>query len=459
MLDATLREETELGATSTPAVRGWGVLECFIISQTALPALLYFPGTQAIRVPIRMAPFALSLAGLAWWLSREAPPGQAPPHPARPWLVACAAYLTLSILHPNTNSPLAGLAQTALYVSVLAPVIWVPQLVSTPAQIQRILGIVLVSCGINSAVGILQVYDPGRWLPQEFSSVVVHSYQGVLAYVGPTGEHIVRPPGLSDNPGAVCGPGMIAAFLGLYFFARPVSWLWRGASLAISFAGITAVYLSQVRTALLVAAGMCVVYAVAVALQQRKAHATAFLGIAAAVVGAAFVVAVLLGGESVGARFATLSDDPQSVYYASGRGEQLEDGFARYLTNYPFGAGLGRWGMMRTYFGDPSNPDSPPLWAELQMPAWILDGGVVLLLLYGVALVKTARHELRLVRSATGEVASMAAVVFAINAGTLALVFGFAPFTNQVGLQFWFLAGAISGLAHASRGSTCETTS
>ena len=38
-----------------------------------------------------------------------------------------------------------------------------------------------------------------------------------------------------------------------------------------------------------------------------------------------------------------------------------------------------------------------------------------------------------------------AAVVLAANLGTAALIFTFTPFVTQIGLQFWFLAGALHG--------------
>jgi hypothetical protein len=445
-------------AGSARAAR-WGVLEWFMIAQTAMPALLYIPGTQPLRVLIRVLPFGLSLVGLALWLLSERSPEE-PRHPARPWLASSAIVVGVMVLHPTTNSPIAGLAQTALYLSVMAPVFWVPRLVSSAEQLDRILAIVLVSCGINAIVGVLQVYDPDRWLPQEFSRLVLDSSQGVLTYVGPSGEPIVRPPGLSDDPGSVCGPGMIAAFLGLFYFTRPIGWLRRLLALGCSFAGITAVYLSHVRTSLLLAAGMCAAYCVVAILQQRRAHAMAFAGASVAIISGAFVAALMLGGSTIADRFGTLyADDPTSVYYEAGRGQQLEEGFTKLLVDHPFGAGLGRWGMMRTYFGDPDNPASPLIWAELQIPAWILDGGILLLTLYGVALVRAAVHELALVRSTNPAVAPIAAVVFAINAGTLVLVFGFTPFTTQVGLQYWVLAGALTGLARTSEGSTCAPTS
>src|SRR5205823_1047434 len=44
----------------------WGFLEIFILAQVVLPAILFLPGTQPLRVLIRIAPFALSLFGLVF---------------------------------------------------------------------------------------------------------------------------------------------------------------------------------------------------------------------------------------------------------------------------------------------------------------------------------------------------------------------------------------------------------
>jgi len=38
-------------------------------------------------------------------------------------------------------------------------------------------------------------------------------------------------------------------------------------------------------------------------------------------------------------------------------------------------------------------------------------------------------------------------VVLAANLGTAALIFSFVPFVTQVGIQYWFLAGALHGIA------------
>jgi hypothetical protein len=117
-----------------------------------------------------------------------------------------------------------------------------------------------------------------------------------------------------------------------------------------------------------------------------------------------------------------------------------------YLEYYPMGAGLGRWGMMRTYFGDDNNLASTMLWAEVQYPAWVLDGGIVLLLLYNLALIVNSKMEVKLALSRNRRLREIAAVVVALNAGTLALMFSFTPFNTQVGLQYWLLSGMLFGL-------------
>ncbi|MEP6914204.1 MAG: hypothetical protein ABJC89_01100, partial [Acidobacteriota bacterium] len=43
------------------AAAPWGFPEVFVISQTALPALLYLPGTQSFRLTLRFSAFAISL--------------------------------------------------------------------------------------------------------------------------------------------------------------------------------------------------------------------------------------------------------------------------------------------------------------------------------------------------------------------------------------------------------------
>jgi hypothetical protein len=428
----------------------WGFPEWFIISQTVIPALLYLPGSNAFRLPIRIAPFALSLLGFLYLPVKSA--NATTPHPARRWLLWAIAYLVAMIFHPTTNSYLSGAAQVMLYVCVIAPLFWVPSLVRDSRHLLRLLTILLVCNGINAVVGILQVYDPDRWIPAEISRVVMQSYDiSSLSYTRPDGRVIIRPPGLSDNPGAVCGSGFVAALLGLSFCVSPISAWKKVLCLAFALAGITAIYLSLVRTSLLIVAGSLVIYLGTLVLQNNLRKAALFLVLISAIAFISFSGALLLGGESIVNRFETLiEDDPITVYYSAGRGGQLEYAFTQYLVDYPLGAGLGRWGMMRYYFGNPWSRNSPALWAELQLPAWILDGGIILTILYCLALLATAGYEYHMARAPVNSgLRAWAAIIFAINGGTLGLIFGFTPFTTQIGMQYWFLAGALAGAARA----------
>jgi hypothetical protein len=102
--------------------------------------------------------------------------------------------------------------------------------------------------------------------------------------------------------------------------------------------------------------------------------------------------------------------------------------------------------MMHGYFGDRSKLDSTEIWAEVQTSVWLLDGGVFLLTLYSLALSAAALYTWRLsLQLARREDRLLTATVAAVNIGTLALVFSFVPFVTQVGIQYWFLEGAVLG--------------
>ena len=432
----------------------WGLPEWFIVSQTAFPALLFIPGAQSLRLLLRIAPFAFSLALWMWVAFR---PQESPirPHPARRWLILIAVYLAFMVFHPTTNTLLAGAAHAMLYLSVLAPALWMPALVQGPRHLQRLLWILLICNGINATVGVLQAYDPGTWLPSELSRIVQQSEYGDQRfwYQGPDGQSILRPPGLFDNPGAVAGPGAVAAILGLAFALEARNLFLTLVCGSIAVAGIAAILLSHVRTSGVIAAGMLLTYATLRSLGGRRGKALIFLGLAVLLVPFSFSVALIIGGDAVQERFATLLEgSPMEVYYMTLRGPQLEDAFTNLIWQYPFGAGLGRWGMMLYYFGDLESRTAPPLWAELQPNAWILDGGIPLLVLYAGALWVSTRQQLRFAISG-GPLSSDAAAILAANAGTVALILGFTPFTNQVGLQYWLLAGAVHGAAQSERGA------
>src|SRR5690242_2563905 len=140
-------QRTSAARTAKSVDQGrFGWLEVFIIAQIVLPAVLYLPGTQSIRIIVRIAPFALSIFALGWdMLNRR----ERKYHPAFYILVIAMMYVAAMIFSPSTNSFLSGFGETALYLSVLAPVIWVPRYVRSVEQVNRILAILLVCNGIN----------------------------------------------------------------------------------------------------------------------------------------------------------------------------------------------------------------------------------------------------------------------------------------------------------------------
>jgi hypothetical protein len=425
---------------------GWwpsGVLEWFAIGQTALPALMYLPGNQQFLFAIRAGSFLVSLAVFGYWWS-QGRPSVPVRHPAVRWLLLATATLGLMIAHPSTSSVMAGVGQTTLYLAVFAPLFWVPMFVTDRRTLIRVLVVLLVCNGINSLVGVMQVYDPDHWMPKEFSAAFLdRNMLGTALYVGANGRLVVRPPGLFDTPGAVCGAGTVATLFGLIFFLERMQWWKRLGALIFAGAGLAAIYLSHVRSSLVVALGMVAVYVAMLVLQQQKARAVALMGFATALVVGAMVVATILGGDSVQNRFLTLSEEsPTDLYYKS-RGNQVQAALTDRLNQFPLGAGLGRWGVMSGYLGVPA---ATQIGAEVQPLAWVLDGGIILLIAYGLALIATVLWEWKLVRQLPDRTDRLwATAVVAANVGTLALVFTFVPFATQIGMQFWFLEGLLHG--------------
>lgn len=431
----------------------WNFAEWFVVSQTLLPALLYLPGTQAFRVPIRMGCYGITLAALIYyWRSSK----RSAHHPAVPWLIASMIYLTVMMAHPATNSLASGLAQIGLYFAVLAPVIWAPKLVESPVRLERLLWLLLICNGLSSIVGVLQVYDPARWMPAEFSSMFANSQFGLatVSYKGPDGQTIIRPPGLGDAPGAVAGAGILALFLGLVIAGRSRSFSTKSSALALAAFGGAAVFLTLVRSSFLIGLVMIACFIILQIRQGRVGTAVSTSLLCVGVIAVAFIGAFTLGGESISSRFSTILDANPVDFYADNRGNQVYYAFFEQLPEYPLGAGLGRWGMMYAYFGDPTNLFSPPIWAEIQWPAWIVDGGIILVLLSGAALLITLRHGVfHAVRFGDANMRSLSAIVVSVLCGLFALSFSYPVFASTTGIQFWFLAGSLHGVLQRSAGA------
>jgi hypothetical protein len=78
----------------------------------------------------------------------------------------------------------------------------------------------------------------------------------------------------------------------------------------------------------------------------------------------------------------------------------------------------------------------------------MVDGGVLMIGLYGGALIVTALAEYHVATlTRYTRLSQCGAVILAANLGTAALIFSFTPYVTQVGIQYWFLAGALHGVA------------
>jgi hypothetical protein len=443
--------ESEEASDREDDAAGWlpsGFVEWFAVGQTLLPALLFLPGSQAYRLPIRTGAYAVSLMAFGlWWFYQGG--RQRGKHPASGWICLTLLWVGVMILHPLTSPALVGVAQFCLYFAILSPVFWASAYVTSRQKLVRVLVVLLICNGINSAVGVMQVYDPDRWMPRQLSSVYLDaggdSLLAASTFIGPDGRRMIRPPGLFDSAGAVAGAGMVATILGLVFCLEPIAWWKRGAALGFAAAGMLALYLSQVRASFVMTLLMMVAYLVMLAFQNHKKRVVGFAALGFALIAVGLSVATTLGGVSVSERFMTLLEgDPRDLYYQS-RGIQVESAMTELVDEYPIGAGLGRWGMLGYYFGERGSK-SRGLFAEVQPNVWMLDGGVPLLALYSLVLVVTLAGNLRLIRSlADRDDRLVATIVVAANVGALGLVFTFIPFGTAIGLQFWFLEGMLCG--------------
>jgi len=153
------------------------------------------------------------------------------------------------------------------------------------------------------------------------------------------------------------------------------------------------------------------------------------------------------------ARLSTLVEqDPGSVYYAN-RGHFLETTLIEYLPLYPFGAGLGRWGMVHAYFGNLADT----LWVEIQWTGWLFDGGVAMLLLYTTAVLVASWSCMKVALRNYGDdnqtLSLWAAVIVAYDVGAVAICFNYPLFASTGGVEFWLLNMAVLCAAHEAERS------
>jgi hypothetical protein len=416
-------------------------LEIFVAILFLLNGVLLFPGTQPVRFVIRAAPYLASLAALA--LVRR--PFAAPAAPGAFMMVLVLALLMANMFHTRTQ-PTAGVAQILLQLAIAGPIFWAARFVEDDRRLIRILAVVFACNALGSVVGILQIYYPEHFLPAQFSAEASSSWLESLTFVSPDGRTLVRPPGLSDLPGGAAMAGSLTAIMGLAFSAQKGARIWvRSACFAAALAGISVLYLTQVRSLTLMTLAALAVMAIFSVRRQSTLNRGWLACATAVLVLGAFAWAVSVGGERVQDRFLHTSVDT----YDASRGWFWRYTFGDALEQYPLGAGVGRWGTMSGYFAT-ERPDSPPLWAELQLTGWLYDGGVPMWMAYLSGL---AVSMLFVFRIALNRIPFPAIVIFCINGIVIGASFTGPAFNTTMGLEYWLLVAVLYGAArsHATR--------
>lgn len=427
-----------------------GLVELFILVQLLWGALLFMPGAQAFRVYVRVMPYAASLLLFAFYYGSRK--NYRLPIFGK-LAVLALLLLAVNLAHPQTQL-LAGFAQCVFQFSIAAPVFWAGAAVRDPRRLNRLLWLFFIASAVGAVLGLLQIYYPQYFMPPEFSALARSMNQHMLealSYEGASGERILRPPGLSDMPGGAAVAGMMTAIMGLSFGLRR-GWpaRTRALCLALALVGTVTLYLTQVRALLMLLLGAVAVLCV-VSLKRgrrREGFGVAFAGVAVLCV--AFVWATAVGGQSVAERFFGVAETGLINSFQVNRGIFIEHTFNELLFDYPLGAGLGRWGMMSVYFADPSAVDAQPIWVEIQLTGWLLDGGVLMWFFYGGAVLLALRHAYRRAVGAQDpqlfEAARLVLCLSVVIAGTS---LAGPSFNTQLGVQFWFLAAALHGAGYA----------
>jgi hypothetical protein len=422
----------------------------FVLFEFICQLALLLPSIMPIRSDVRVAAFGASLVLLV--LLR----GAGPKHPA--WVLAILVILILcaSLANPDTNGLLPGAATILLALAILGPLFWVPTIRIGPETIRRLLLMLWMFNTASAIFGALQVYFPGRFQPAPSNILTEQAFQSLHITLA-SGARVPRPMGLTDVPGgAGIGAVYTVILASALLLARPRA-LFRIVLIMSIVTACFTLYLTQIR-ALVVMLMISMSGMVAVSATKRRADKTVFnvlIVLAAAVIGLG--LAISIGGATVTDRLQSLiASDPQTTYY-SHRGVLLEHTLVDLLPLYPLGAGLGRWGMIYSYFGTNSGP---PIWAEIQWTGWLLDGGVPLMIAYAFAIVVALITTVRIARRAVTEDSDRlgwAGSLVGYSIGTIALTFSTAPFVGTGGMDFWLLNATLfavsSQMATAVSGS------
>ena len=179
--------------------------------------------------------------------------------------------------------------------------------------------------------------------------------------------------------------------------------------------------------------------------QGRVAQSTWVAMSAAVLIIGSFAWAVTLGGDVVSERYRGIYDSGVVRTYQDNRGVFLSYTLFELPLEYPYGAGLGRWGMMSAYFPEPGNWQYPALYAEIQPTGWIYDGGILMCIFYPAALILALRYTYRIAIDPDSELNDFAAILLVLQVLVVGLCFTGPVFNTQVGIMFWLATAMLYG--------------
>jgi hypothetical protein len=408
----------------------------FVLFEMACQIALLFQSIAGARTAVRTASFVV---GIVYFVLVRGPGAKLP---AGKYAFGILLLLGLGVFHPETNSITSGLATVGLYFAILSPIFWVPNIAVTMDTVRRLMLVTWLFNAASAAVGALQVYFPGRFQPATSSVLTADALQALQITLA-NGQQVYRPMGLTDTPGGASVGAMYAIVFAAGFLVDRPKFAFRVLIYLSMALGCFTLYLSQVRSMLVMLAISLAALAIPFVVQNRMRRFFAIMTPLAVLGVAAFGAAVAVGGDVVTDRLGTLlQSDPGNVYY-SNRGIFLEYTFYDLLPEYPVGAGLGRWGMIYSYFSDHSAAASRYLWAEINWTAWLYDGGVPLMVAYTAAMISGVWSNLRATYERNEALQKWAALILGYTVGTVALTFNSVPFAGTTGMEFWLLTATV----------------
>ena len=431
---------------------GW--LECILLAQTLLPAMMFIPQLLPLRLLTRVASFALPIMAWGYFIfsGRKVAGGRLYP-PVFP-LMFIMGWLTLSIMHPTVNTLTSAMCAVGIIVGVFCPAFWAPASITDSRQLRRVVILLLMCNGASALMGIAQVYRPDTFRPPKIAMFEADSSrEDSMTIKTDDGRSFLRPPGLTDSPGGAATGGVISCAFGLAVALAPGLWWKRLAALGLALVGITILFYSQVRSlTITLVIGICVWGVLLAARGEYRKLSTLMAYVC--LLGVLSVGWVIRdGGDAVIGRFAALFEDRVTTVYYANRGAFIEYAFAEYLPRYPLGAGPGRTGMASSMFGNLlAPPDRAPIYTETQIEMWILDGGLPLLIAYPFALILAIASAVKTaLKCPDSDVAYWAGAVLIFTVTVLVSSLGFPAFSSPMGVQFWALLGAVYGAQEFAR--------